>query len=62
MFESKLRKNPIRIEDELSEIVIPFREFITRRESEDIYNGEENIPFFDREVEFRNILISEFLT
>lgn len=45
----------------ISEIIISFKELINKTPSLDIYNGDENIPFSEKEAEFRKILISEFL-
>ena len=61
--ESKVRgKKILRLDGELSEIIIPFKDLINKIPSLDIYTGEENIPFSEKEIEYRKILLSEFLT
>ena len=46
---------------ELSKIIIPLSDFFIKREKTDIYSGQENLPFTQRDPEYRNILLSEFL-
>ena len=41
----------------VSEVLIPF----SKSDSEDIYTGEEPIPFSERDPEYQTILIQEFL-
>lgn len=45
---------------DFSKIVIPFSKIIGSFNPRDIYSGNENIPFKEREPEFRMILRQEF--
>ena len=58
----KFHENHFDIEYKLSELIISFNELIKRVNTIDVYTGEENIPFSKRDAEFREILLSEFLT
>jgi hypothetical protein len=58
----KLHEHNIDLEYEVSELIISFNELIKRISTIDVYTGEENIPFSKRDIEFREILLSEFLT
>lgn len=60
--KSKIHQNYFRLEYNLSEIIISFKDLINKIKSVDVYTGEENIPFSKRDTEFREILLSEFLT
>ena len=60
--KDKVHENNFDLEYEISEIIISFKKLINKMPSLDIYNGEENIPFSEKEAEFRKILMSEFLT
>ncbi len=44
----------------ISDLAIPFSIVFKRNHSPDIYNGEENIDFNDKDIEFKEILINEF--
>ena len=44
-----------------SNVIIPFSNFFHKIELLDIYSGNENIPFAERDPEYKNILLSEFL-
>ena len=44
----------------ISNLAIPFSIVFKRNFSPDIYNGEENIAFNDKDIEFKEILINEF--
>ena len=52
-------ENPFDLE--LSRIIIPLSDFFIKREKTDIYTGQENLPFNQKDPEYRNILLSEFL-
>jgi hypothetical protein len=43
-----------------SRIVIPFSQIFKSYKPRDIYSGNENIPFKERDVEFKMILGNEF--
>lgn len=60
--KSKIHENNFGLEYELSEIIISFKDLINRIPSADVYTGEEKIPFSKKHAEFREILLSEFLT
>ena len=44
-----------------SNVIIPFSNFFHKIELLDIYSGNENIPFADRDSKFKKILLTEFL-
>jgi len=46
---------------DLSKIIIPFSEFFSIKRKCDVYSGNENIPFKDREAEYKSIILKEFL-
>lgn len=47
---------------DISSLIIPFSVAFRKFNPPDIYNGEELIPFDDKDLEFKEILINEFLT
>jgi len=66
-----LDKNMIDVEQEfevvekfqdISRLIIPFSVAFKKFNPPDIYNGEELIPFDEKDLEFKEILIQEFLT
>ena len=46
---------------EISRVFTPFSEFFKITRSLDIYSGNENIAFDNKDTEFRRIMILEFL-
>lgn len=44
----------------ISKFVIPFSIFFKNNNPQDIYLGSENIPFRERDSEFKMILMQEF--
>ncbi|MGB5910050.1 MAG: hypothetical protein WBH31_02535 [Promethearchaeia archaeon] len=46
---------------DIADIIIPFSQFIKIKKAQDIYNGNEDIPFNKRDPEFRKALVNEFL-
>lgn len=44
-----------------SNVVIPFSDFFHKIEFLDVYSGGENIPFEERDSEYKKILLTEFL-
>ena len=46
---------------DLSRAIIPISDFFQRFPRLDVYTGMENIPFADRDPEYKNIILSEFL-
>lgn len=46
---------------DFSVLLIPFSNVVKKLKPSDIYSGIENIPFKERDPEFKNLLISEFL-
>jgi len=44
-----------------SNVVIPFSDFFHKIEFLDVYSGVENIPFEERALEYKKILLTEFL-
>ena len=65
------KKNPVLKEDiyivpnddffDLSCAIIPFSNLFQKSSSLDVYAGMENIPFEEREPEYKKILLTEFL-
>jgi len=45
----------------LSRAIIPFSDLFQKCPRLDLYAGMENIPFEERELEYKKILLSEFL-
>lgn len=45
----------------ISNLIIPFSLIFKEYTPPDIYNGEETIPFKERDSKFQQILINEFL-
>ena len=67
-----LSKNPPGLEKEanyliskvpfdIAPFIIPFSDIIQKKDRLDNYTGQENIRFADRDPEYKNILLSEFL-
>jgi hypothetical protein len=46
---------------DLSRVIIPISEFFQKYPRLDVYTGMENIPFEERDSEYKKILLSEFL-
>ncbi|MBA7547724.1 hypothetical protein ES705_40160 [subsurface metagenome] len=46
----------------ISRLIIPFSVAFKKFNPPDIYNGEELIPFEEKDLEFKEIFIHEFLT
>ena len=47
---------------DISNLIIPFSVAFKKFTPPDIYNGEEIIPFKEKDLEFKQILIHEFLS
>ena len=47
---------------DISRLIIPFSIAFKKFNPPDIYNGEELIPFQEKDLEFKEIFIHEFLT
>ncbi|MFX1376965.1 MAG: hypothetical protein ACFFA0_14260 [Promethearchaeota archaeon] len=47
---------------DISELIIPFSVAFKNFSPPDIYNGDELIPFQEKDLEFKEILVYEFLT
>ncbi len=66
-----IKKNPISKENiyivpnddffDLTCAVIPFSELFQKYPRSDVYAGMENIPFEERDLEYKKILLTEFL-
>ena len=60
------QKNRFYINSELifdiSNAIISFSDMVKRAKSSDIYSGVENIPFQEREHDYKRILKQEFVT
>ena len=46
---------------ELSHAFTPYSEFFKTNEAADIYSGDEDIHFESRDVEYKQIMLREFL-
>ncbi len=57
--ESSFENIPER-ETNISQLIIPFANVFKSNKTRDIYNGNEKIPFNEREPEFKMILRQEF--
>lgn len=57
--ESSYEKYPER-EFNISQIIIPFSNICKSFETGDIYNGNEKIPFKERDPDYKQILKQEF--
>lgn len=61
-FGRKIHDNYIMRELELSEAIVSFKELLSYIGAEDIYSGKEEIPFREKQVEFQQIMVSEFMS
>ena len=52
----------VEIFPDISRLVVPFSVAFKKFNPPDIYNGEELIPFDEKDLDFKEILIHEFLT
>ena len=59
----KEKTNPNLFDDnfDYSNAIIPFSDFFHKIELLDVYSGNENIPFKERDTEYKKILVTEFL-
>ena len=57
----KIHNNYIMLELELSEVIVSFKELFSNIEAVDIYSGKEEIPFQEKHIEFKQIMVSEFI-
>jgi len=65
------KKNPVLKENiyivpnddffDLSRAIIPFSNLFKKFHCLDVYTGRENIPFEERDLEYKKILLTEFL-
>ncbi len=46
---------------DLSRVIIPFSDLLQKYPRLDVYTGMENIPFEERDLEYKKILLAEFL-
>ena len=56
----KLFKHDLEREVDISQLVIPFSKAFKSNKPRDVYSGNENIPFKEKEPEFQMILRQEF--
>ncbi|MHA1235090.1 MAG: hypothetical protein ACTSQL_08405 [Promethearchaeota archaeon] len=45
---------------DLSCAIVPFSDLLQKSPRLDVYTGMENIPFEERDLEYKNILLAEF--
>ncbi|MFX0017950.1 MAG: hypothetical protein ACFFAK_05360 [Promethearchaeota archaeon] len=46
---------------DIADILIPLSQFMKNKKAQDIYNGNEHIPFNKKDPEFKKALAEEFL-
>jgi len=46
---------------DIADIIIPLSQFMKSKKVQDIYNGNEDIPFNKKDPEFKKALVDEFL-
>jgi hypothetical protein len=56
----KFDVNFIQSKNSFIKLIVPFSKFMKHLQSEDIYTGEESIPFENRDPLFKSILRKEF--
>ena len=56
----KLLESDLDRDVDLSQLVIPFSKMFKSYKPRDVYSGNENIPFKERETEFKMIFRQEF--
>jgi len=61
-FKSRLQDYSFLFESNLSDFIISFQELFNQVKTIDIYSGNENIPFREKDKEFQRLLLSEFKT
>ena len=61
-FKSSLQDYSFLFESNLSDFIISFQELFNQVKTIDIYSGNENIPFREKDKEFQRLLLSEFKT
>lgn len=59
-FKSRLQDYSFLFESNLSDFIISFQELFNQVKTIDIYSGNENIPFREKDKEFQRLLLSEF--
>ena len=59
--DGKIHNNYLMLELELSKAIVSFKELLSYIEAEDVYSGNEETPFREKNIEFQKILISEFI-
>jgi len=57
----QIRSHSDIIDFNIKSIIIPFSKFFKRKKLQDIYSGNENIPFKNRLPEYKRILKQEFI-
>ena len=58
--KNRLQDYSFLFELNLSDFIISFEEFFNHIKTIDIYSGNENIPFREKDEEFQRLLLSEF--
>lgn len=61
-FKSSLQDYSFLFESNLSDFIISFQKLFNQVKTIDIYSGNENIPFREKDKEFQRLLLSEFKT
>ena len=56
----KLLESDLDRDVDISQLVIPFSKMFKSYKPRDVYSGNENIPFKERETEFKMIFRQEF--
>ena len=58
--KNRLQDYSFLFELNISDFIISFEEFFNHTKTIDIYSGNENIPFREKNEEFQRLLLSEF--
>ena len=61
VIEQEQEKEKFEVFPDISRVIIPFSVAFEKFDPPDIYNGEELIPFNEKDLKFKEILIQEFL-
>ena len=59
--DGKIHNNYLMLELELSKAIVSFKELLSYIEAEDVYSGNEETPFREKNIEFQKIMVSEFI-
>ncbi|MHA1931265.1 MAG: hypothetical protein ACW96X_01930 [Promethearchaeota archaeon] len=61
VIDQEQEKEKFEVFPDISRLIIPFSVAFEKFNPPDIYNGKEPIPFNEKDLKFKEILIQEFL-